>query len=63
MAIWFAPGQNQGIQAELRADGTADVANLEAFAAANFLKPGSTCLVIQESNIYMMQSDGSWSAL
>lgn len=63
MAIWFAPGSHQGIQAELRADNTADIADLEAFATANYLKPGSSCLVIGASEVYMMDSEGHWKQL
>ena len=63
MAIWFAPGSHQGIQAELRADSSADVADLPAFADANFLKPGSSCLVIGASELYMMDSENNWKQM
>ena len=39
------------------------VADLEAFATANYLKPGSSCLVIGASEIYMMDSEGNWRQL
>lgn len=63
MAIWFAPGSHQGIQAELRADDASDVNDLEAFAVANSLKPGSSCLVIKESELHMMDSEGHWNKM
>jgi len=61
--IWFAEGSSQGNQAECRADSQADVADLPAFAARNNLKPGSTCLVIGASEVYMMDSTGMWKQL
>ena len=61
--IWFAEGSSQGNQAECRADAYADVADLPAFATKNHLKPGSTCLVIDTSEVYMMDSLGNWKPL
>lgn len=61
--IWYADDQHAGMQCELRADGSADVANLPQFAQAQKLKPGSTCLIIDTSEVYMMKSDGQWKAL
>lgn len=60
MAI-FPLGKNEmdGV-ANLACDGTADVANLPAYAQANRLKPGSSCMCIDNGNAYMMKSDGTW---
>ena len=63
MAI-FAMGQNEmdGV-GNLGCDSTADLENLPAFAESNRLKPGSTCMCIETSEVYAMKSDGSWKAL
>lgn len=61
--IWLGPGENTGTQAQLKADAYSDVANLPAFATANDLKPGSSCLVIATSTVYMMNSQGQWIEL
>ena len=61
--IWYADDQHPGTQCELRADNTSDVANLPTFAQQEKLKPGSTCLVIGESTVYMMDSQGNWKEL
>ena len=41
-------------------DSTSDVANLPAFAEEYDLKPGSSCLCVDESTVYQMKSDKSW---
>lgn len=46
--------------ANLGCDGTADVANLVEYARSNRLKPGSSCYVIDTSELYMMKSNGQW---
>lgn len=61
--IWFAEGSSQGNQAECRADNASDVAKLPDFAERNHLKPGSTCLIIDTSEVYMMDSQGNWKPL
>ncbi len=61
--IWFDENGKSGTQAPLKADSASDVANLPTFAEAHNLKPGSNCLVIATSDVYMMQSDGTWKAL
>lgn len=60
MAI-FPIGQNDmdGV-ANLGCDGSADVANLSDYAKSNNLKPGSSCYVIDTSELYMMKSNGTW---
>ena len=64
MAIWFADNsKTYGVQAELKADGASDVANLPDFATAHDLKPGTTCLVQGESEVYAMNSDDTWVKL
>lgn len=47
----------------LGCDTAADVVNLPTFAESNRLKPGSTCLCIATSDVYAMQSDGTWKKL
>lgn len=44
-------------------DGTEDVTDLPEFAAEWDLKPGSSCLCVDESSVYQMKSDGSWKAI
>ena len=61
--IWFADYQHAGMQCELRADSESDVPNLAQFAVDNRLKPGSQCVVIGSSSVYMLKSDGTWSKL
>ena len=63
MAI-FATAQNDmdGV-ASLACDGTADIANLPAYAQSSKLKPGSSCLVIDTGELYMMKSNGTWKKL
>ena len=63
MAI-FAMGQNEmdGV-GNLGCDSTSDIANLPTYAESNRLKPGSTCLCKETSEIYMMGSDGAWDAI
>lgn len=64
MAIWFADSSKQySVQAELRADSSTDVSDLEDFAAEYNLKPGSECLVLSSSELYMMKSDETWVKL
>lgn len=47
----------------INCDGTDDIANLPEFAAQYDLKPGSSCLCVDESAIYQMKSDGTWKKL
>lgn len=63
MAI-FAIGQNEmdGV-GNLGCDEVADIANLPDFCKSNNLKPGTTCLCIETSEVYAMKSDGTWKAL
>ncbi len=63
MAI-FPMGQNKmdGV-GDLGCDTTADIADLPAYAESNRLKPGSTCLCKQTSDVYMMGSDKSWDTI
>lgn len=62
--IWFADeSKTKSVQAELRADSTSDVPNLPDFATEHDLKPGSSCLVISNSSLYMMKSDESWQQM
>ena len=61
--IWLAKGENIGTQCELRADGSSDIADLPKFATDNNLKAGSTCLVIDSSEVYMLNSSGEWKPL
>lgn len=61
--IWFADNQHSGTQVELRADSDSDIANLPQFAIDHSLKPGSSCLVIGSSVVYMMDSTGDWKQL
>ena len=61
--IWYADDQHAGMQCELRADSSADVAKLPQFAQEQRLKPGSSGLIIDTSEVYMMRSDGQWKAL
>lgn len=49
--------------ANLGCDGTDDVNNLPKYAESNRLKPGSTCMCIDNGVAYMMKSDGTWKAL
>lgn len=49
--------------AELQCDGTADVADLPEYAEKYNLGLGSTCLVVDTSDVYAMKSDGTWKAL
>lgn len=63
MAIWFASNQNQGTQAECYADSASDVTDLETFARENHLKPGSSCLILSTSEVYMLNTEGQWNAL
>ena len=63
MAI-FVLGQNamDGV-GNLGCDTTADVANLPEFAESNRLKPGSTCMCVATSDVYMMKSDKTWKTI
>lgn len=63
MAI-FAIGKNEmdGV-GNLGCDSAADIANLPAFAESNNLKPGSTCMCIDTSEVYAMKSDKTWKVL
>ena len=64
MAIWFADdSKTYGVQAELRADGTSDVSDLPDFATEHNLKAGSSCLVISNATLYMLDSNDMWKAL
>lgn len=60
--IWFKEDSNTS-QAELRADSAADLSDLPEFAESHNLMPGSTCLVIGEGKMYMMDSTKAWVAL
>lgn len=60
MAIFAMSMNDMDGVASLGCDGTADVANLEAYAKSNNLKPGSSCYVIDTSELYMMKSNGTW---
>lgn len=44
-------------------DTASDKTDLPTFAEEHDLKPGSTCLVKQTSDVLMMGSDGSWDAI
>lgn len=60
----FPMGQNKmDSVGDLACDSAADVANLPAYAESNRLKPGTTCLCKQTSEVYMMGSDGSWDTI
>lgn len=60
----FVLSQNQMDNvASLGCDTAADVADLPAFAESNRLKPGSTCLVVATSEVYMMKSDKTWKTI
>lgn len=48
---------------DINCDGTADIANLPAFAEENDLKPGSTCMCVDEAAVYQMKSDKTWKKL
>lgn len=63
MAI-YAIGQNSmdGV-GDLACDLVSDIADLPAYADSNRLKPGSTCLCIDTSEVYAMKSDRTWKAL
>jgi hypothetical protein len=62
----FAIGQNEmdGV-GNLGCDTTADIPNLPVFAESNNLKPGTTCLCKQTSQVYMLGSNGysDWDVL
>lgn len=45
---------------DIYCDGTSDIPNLPAFAEEWKLKPGSSCLCVDESTVYQMKSDKSW---
>ena len=61
--IWFKDDEHSGTQCDLYADSDADVSRLQQFASDYSLKPGSSCLVIGSSSVYLMKSDGTWSQL
>ena len=61
--IWLAKDENVGTQCSLYADSSSDVTDLPKFAEDNNLKAGSSCLVIETSEVYMMRSDGTWKAI
>lgn len=63
MAIYPIGQNNMDGVGNLGCDTTADKANLPAYAESNRLKPGSTCLCKQTSEVYMMGSDGSWDPI
>lgn len=64
MSIWFAEdSKTYGVQADLRADSTSDVADLPDFSTEHNLKPGSECLILSSSELYMMKSDEDWVKL
>ena len=60
----YAIGQNEmdGV-GNLACDLVGDVTDLPAYAEANRLKPGTTCLCIDTSEVYAMKSDGTWKVL
>lgn len=60
MAIFPTAQNDMDGVASLGCDGTADVANLPAYAKSNNLKPGSSCYVIDTQELYMMKSTGEW---
>lgn len=61
MAIYFQKGSTQGTQASIYADGASDVEKLQEFAVLNHLKGGSSCLVIQTGEIYLLDSEMNWN--
>ena len=48
---------------EIFCDSASDVANLPQFAADHKLQPGTTCLVIDTSEVYALKTDGTWKKL
>lgn len=48
---------------DINCDGSSDIQNLPTFAEEFDLKPGSTCMCVDESAVYQMKSDGSWKKL
>ena len=49
--------------AQLGCDTEADIAYLPDYAKSQHLSPGSTCLVQETSEVYMMKTDGTWDTL
>lgn len=52
-----------GKKNDIFCDSASDVSNLPAFAEQHDLKPGSTCLCIDNSNVYAMKSNGTWKPI
>ena len=44
-------------------DAASDISDLPAFAEEHDLRPGSSCLCVDESVVYQMKSDNSWKAI
>jgi len=47
----------------IQCDGLSDITDLPSFAETWKLKPMSTCLCAEDSSVYTMKSDGTWSKL
>lgn len=62
MAI-YAMGKIENGVASLGCDAVSDVPNLTDYAAKTHLKPGSTCLVVETSEVYVQKSDGTWATI
>lgn len=63
MAI-YPLGQNtmDGV-GHLGCDEASDVANLPDYAKSQNLKPGTDCLCVNTSDVYVMKSDGTFKKL
>lgn len=67
MAWWESPKSqlNNSKERSFYADAESDVANLPTSADdyPDGIEPGSDCLVIESSNVYILKSDRTWGVL
>lgn len=63
MAWWYSAKDDLGSTKErsIYADTEADVADLPT--SEDEIYPGSTCMVIETANVYMLDSTRTWSPL
>ena len=53
----------KGVVNNIFCDDATDVADLAQFAQDNELAQGSTCVVIDTSEVYGLKSDGTWKKM
>ena len=58
--IFFGENGKAHAQTDLMADTSADIANLDTFTEDNGILPGSSCYVIATSDLYVLDSTGTW---